>query len=1092
MNRILVFFLAASVLSAVSAADLYAPAGTVTTNFVADGASVTHEGRLATSSEGRLVKTGTGTWTVSAASVAQHWPLALSVQNGTVRLPSGGTMPENTAPDVLQEALLWVSAKDADATHLAKEGDKVSAWYDVRETDVADRRHYCAKVTNGTDLATLTEKDGVKSVYFGGVGSKVAMHFFAPGATAYSSVSAKHLFAVVGVYKSQGCVFGSGSSSGNLFMANITKTTGEVYADLQRLWPSTQRGRTYVDGVRCDPYQDAPPVGRFHLFDTSSQIVPVDAKTGAFFAQWGDVATKWGGDYLAEAIVFTNQLSETERVAVQSYLSRKWFGTSTVAKDVELQDAGALEFAADQASVARTDVTLSGNGTVVKTGDASLYYRSETVIPERAAGFNGAIDVKAGAVDLSTRLPVSLAAGGNVATTLSDEGALRVTVADGDANALVKSGTGTVAVAGIAAGVEKVNVTCGTLEISPAKRSADSEEEDDEVFIENPSFEDFKSDSDAADAKYYGLVDKAPYYKGWRRTGNSAWAFNWPNAGSTIRNSYRQTYAPLDGDCALMFHQNSSLFTPIKIAKAGTYEISFDCTSVDDNAHLGHYLEVFIVDESKNNATVASFGRAYCYESTYRHVALRAEVESTGTTFALRFHCDDYKGGAMVLDNVKLRRVHDCEAGRWDVPNGDFEVVGEPLFSSTNKIPVVESPYANWTFDQGQGRVALVTMATTNTAGVAGVECCNARKRADDFRQLLMSQNACSATVSCTPPAGTYYLRTDLARYYQYRGRLTATVKVGDAGEVELGSTEVRNSLMKTYTWPKAFAVSGSETVSIKFSFARSQIESSPTVGIWIDDVRLVTYDDREFLSDGGFSGGVNKDNWPVAVWQKLVGEGNGHAQVNPYSYLPDTFAKDWLEGSMFLYLERTGGAAQEVTLDHAGLYQLSFYTALSGRSYAPDGGWYRNSSPVRAWLADTAGVTNVIGNTGMFVNTNFSQYVWNFRVTKPGTYTFGIQGTSSNRGDCAMVDALSLRRIDESRFAASTSAAIPETTEVCVSAGAQLRLDFEGTNAIHKLRLGGELKHPGVYDASTDPDFISGTGALRIDSMDGALLIVR
>ena len=387
----------------------------------------------------------------------------------------------------------------------------------------------------------------------------------------------------------------------------------------------------------------------------------------------------------------------------------------------------------------------------------------------------------------------------------------------------------------------------------------------------------------------------------------------------------------------------------------------------------------------------------------------------------------------------------------------------------------------------------MTAAATNGVDGQVGVEYNPSRGAAGGFRQLLMKSAPCSATVTCTPPKGTYYLRADLGRYYNVAGNCTATVTVGTKDPVTLGTFNVANSVMCAYTWDKPFEVSGSETVTITFAFARKQGSESANTGLWLDDVRLVSYDDREFVANGGFETSSKVlVNWADG-WLALTNHPAARlpfAQVQPYSYRPDVFSADPIESDFFLYIQCTGGAAHPVTFDHAGLYRLSFYAAYSIRG-ASGNPTYAASTPVRAWLAQGA-KTNEIGRTGAVLTTNFCQHVWNFRVKEPGEYLLGLQGTSTVKDGCNVcVDAVSIRRVDERRYAERENAPLfGEKTKVSVAAGARLRVDFAGTNKVDELKLGGH-KVKGYIDVADYPEYLSGCGCFFVEPK-GLLMIVK
>ena len=1079
----------------VSASDVFVGAYDLTTNFVAQGASAVQTDRIAVSFMGDLRKTGGGEWTVASSSIFQHWPFTLAVEEGTFSFGAGsGTPPANTSPSILDSAALWVAADDPDATHLDKSGNELSTWYDVRETDVSNPRYLRAKseFDHTTDRPTVTTKDGMPSVYFGGMGSGIAMRYYAPGATEYSQVMAYHLFAVVGFYSTQGAVFGSGGSAGNSFMAQTIAGTSRIYADPSRLWNSTSRAIVNVDGERCDPYADKAPAGRFHLFDMATPYAD-GTSTGSFFAQWGS-KIYWGGDYLAEAIVFTNRISAADHAAIQSYLSHKWFGTTGPVRKVALaKDATYKVDAAGDTEM--RDTVFTGDGTVEKTGSGTLFYR--TADPWNAEGirFAGFLDLAAGAADLSTSLPLAATGGQTVETSVTGTGNVRTTVASGLAETFAKTGKGTLAVAGAPAGARKIMVQDGTLDVRPSWSNTVSSSGSYEIPITNPSFETYATEEEFDAAHGVISMSDGDFVNGWRRRTNAARIFywdKWTDKQSFVnysRADYNQTCPPIDGHVAVMVHQNGCIETEVTIPETGLYELSLDIYNRQTTTYLGCYAICTLVDEA-SGTTVANFGRAYYYEPNYRRVALRAQVNSTGKFLLRTRACNQPTGYQIVVDNFALRRVGEAEQeyGAWKVPNGDFEYNAE-IFGSNTRDRVKVSPFANWTFDQGSGNVGVTVMAVTNSEGYANVECNGTRGPYGGSRQLLMKENACSATVTFTPPAGEWFVRADVARYFRHNGTLSVSAAFGGDSH-DLGSVPVDGSLMKPKTWPVSFVADGNTSVALTFSFARSEGVTSPhQTGAFLDDVRLVPCGpDTEYLVNPGFETRVS-GNW-AKDWTKITDAAAGTASVQPYSYLPNVFSADQIQGGYFIYLERDGGAAQDVTFNQAGWYRLSFYASLSRRAFAPDGGWYSRPSPVRAWLAQGA-VTNVIGNTGYFSNTNYCQYVWDFKVPAAGTYTFAVQGTETNKGYNACLDALSIRRMDGEGLVLPEERTFAEDTIVQVDEGARLRVAFEGTNTVRRIVLGGKSLGSGVFNVADYPGYLDGYGTFLVKQR-GVVINIR
>ena len=87
---------------------------------------------------------------------------------------------------------------------------------------------------------------------------------------------------------------------------------------------------------------------------------------------WGNqqYQNRQGGDYLYEAVVFTNELTAAERADVTQYLLQKWGlqpAAGTAKGSVEVAPGTTLEIASDSGETL-PKVAVSGGGTVVKKG----------------------------------------------------------------------------------------------------------------------------------------------------------------------------------------------------------------------------------------------------------------------------------------------------------------------------------------------------------------------------------------------------------------------------------------------------------------------------------------------------------------------------------------------------------------------------------------------------------------------------------------------------------------------------------------------------------------------------------------------------
>ena len=85
------------------------------------------------------------------------------------------------------------------------------------------------------------------------------------------------------------------------------------------------------------------------------------------------------------------------------------------------------------------------------------------------------------------------------------------------------------------------------------------------------------------------------------------------------------------------------------------------------------------------------------------------------------------------------------------------------------------------------------------------------------------------------------------------------------------------------------------------------------------------------------------------------------------------------------------------------------------------------------------------------------------------------------------LIDGVSIVKDDTP---ASETPNLPEKLNVSVAAGAELRLEFTGTNRIDRLTLGG-VPVSGIVSAATHPDYITGDGAFEIFP-NGTIMIFR
>lgn len=1049
------------------------------TNIVT-AADETFSGRMVVSDQGELVKSGEGTLTVPVSSVNQSWPLAATVLEGTLKLDAdSGTDLGAVRPAVMDIAALWVSAADTDETHFpAADGGGISAWYDVRETDVSSPAYLYAQTSYTFSGVTSPERvttNGYKAVWFGGAGSGRAMNWYNPSGSRYTDRKVKHVFAVHGVLKSYGAIFSPGTDSGNACAFFTPLSYSHDYSVSHGYWrrdismPYMWNGRTWLDGERIDGHGTLDVAKGFHLLEADAGIW-AHSNTGGFFSQFKQKDYS-GGDYLCEAVVFTNVLSEADRVQVGSYLMKKWFGKTVPGCRLHVADGAAFEISSENLkSDLRIDAT--GTGDIVKSGSGTVVYRAADWSAASTLAYSGAVRIEEGSLVVASQLPISVSAGQRVASEIEGVGRAVTVANDAEAGEIVKDGGDELVVASVPSEVKTLTVNEGSLTLrSPSVPDATGR-----TFataeVPNGDFEGFVDSlfTDTTVPCALSTTETA----GWKRISGNVWMVNWHNWTGSFwgkRSDWNFYVAPVSGECVLMVHQNGAAATTVEVPADGTWEFSCLrlCRAVDSN--MGGYATVTLRDPS-SGAVVATLGRIYSHDTVYRWkpVALRAKVAAG--TYQLRIaHANNTN--AMLIDDVKMRQVDAPEF--WPLPGGDFETASMAAGYAAQQF-TSENTVDGWTFSANEDSsvlnppAGLVTFAMTNSYG-KGAFYNDSRQPGGGFVTAYFRTDGSSAVTTFTPPAGKYRLKADFAHRCDTGGNVDATVTIGES-TVSLGSVAVAVSAMTPMTFPQPFTSDGQTPVTLTVT------ANLGDDGIWADDFRLVEkLDDGELVQNGSFENGMTG-------WTAMT-ESNGGAEKGTYGHYSyanwrDQLGTDEVDGARYLMLWNLAGVKQTISFPEAGVYRLSFWqhTRLNKSYYG------RN--PVDTYLVKDS-VTNIIGRSEAVTHTNFVQHVFDFRVPEAGDYTLEMRGTRDLYSMEAMIDGVSVVRVPQPEVLPDM---LPGHLELSVEPGARLRLDFDGTEKIEKLRLGGH-KVSGTVSAATHPEYISGRGVLQIDP-DGTVVILR
>ena len=342
-----------------------------------------------------------------------------------------------------------------------------------------------------------------------------------------------------------------------------------------------------------------------------------------------------------------------------------------------------------------------------------------------------------------------------------------------------------------------------------------------------------------------------------------------------------------------------------------------------------------------------------------------------------------------------------------------------------------------------------------------------------------------------TPPAGTWRFRADFcswARSWGYSGYVVAAdLRIGGTA-VALGVVTNLSYALLPRTWPGVFTVDGATPVTLTLTGDLRTAGQRFGHGI-LDNLALVAEPGENLLREGGFE---SLAPWQVTVTPKP--EKVSGSERQPYDGFYETFfGLEAFEGKACMKIVNDDTVAQTVTFPTGGLYRLS--ASFESRSTPGSLSFGSGLNPV-AFFCARGGVTNWLGVTDTVAMTNFHEYACLVRIPEAGgVYDVGFQGRSVWGGEgtppvdrTTLVDGAQLYRVETAR-----PLDLPEALEIDVAAGAQLTLDFDGTNAVRSLRLAGRSL-VGYVSLADRPELLgalNGRGTLFIRPR-GTVLILR
>ena len=1064
-------------------------------------ADVVQSDTVVVSSDATLVKKGKGVLTVKTGALAQDWKASITVGEGGLKLQGSVSDAHSFsgANAILAMAALHLDSSDEESL-LGNDG-KVTEWLDARETGSASSGYAYPRAVANTMAASIPElgllaenilpvkgsTGGKSGVYFNGYKSGTWMNLVKPNGS-QESLKLLNVFVVQAVVTDKGL--------GTLLGVNVGQsssfTPGNSSGVTSPLWQNPYPGaagalassRTSVNGETIDPFNNGLPQG-ICVFDVemlasgalwqnifndrgytgiASPTIPSDA---ASYFQKGASELRSGGEYVFEIVAFTNSLSVAERTELAAYLREKWMG---VAAHPEISVKTAKSSTVILDSAGESPISVSGSGTYkVISGSAAM---KSAVAYALASGET--VTVSGGSVYEESRKSA-------IAMPVISSGSA-------DKGSSVIKGGGILKVEGVASDIKQFSVREGGLVLQAPRRDDSAIET--VVAGGNGSFEVGKG------AWTSKNISNGGDFNGWHHvteSGRTGSVFLYDQTFPCGQYDYYPRTSPA-GDVVLGIKQDASAWTTFSLHKKGRYKICFLASCRQNANGAGYSCDIAVGSSAGSLQTVGVFTVPFHDGKYHPYEFFLPELESGEYQIWFKSR-NSGKDFCALIDDVKI--ISMTEADFIQVPNGKFENCHADkiakrqtdgtfwFYYSSTKEYYAREALQNWVLTQGdemspdvyRGAAPVSRNTVTDWGGVEKIGYFAELDGADDGLVQLYISAGCTASVTFTPPAGTYRLAASAAlRLMNSSGSkdmsLAASIAPNGSSAVDIGECSLKNVFrMKDCHLPKPFSVDGKTEITLT---VWPKLNSGTQGHLVIDNVRLVP----ELVSDGDFESSTSG-------WKVQSGSQGVAGAIQNYDLNTAAFGSDRASGSLFGKLQKDGSLYQDVNIVVPGLYRLSLLART--RQKVGDSSIDRfGRNPVAVEIIDLDAQPMVTKRIDLFtpVYTNFTEFSWCVNIPKAGSWRLKFTGQSTE-------DRTTL--IDDVSFKLETPSAdtpsMPEGLFVDVAEGATLRLDYPGTGRVGKLRLGGNSVS-GTISAATHPEYISGDGALYVKPEPFAVII--
>ena len=830
------------------AADTFVLPVGVTTNINV-AADTTLTDAVTVSDRSAIEKTGAGTLTLPGGQFTQNKTVQINVREGAVAFtPSPQALAAYPEPtETMNKAAFWLESR----TNLVKDGDDIVEWRDVRDVDPAATNHYYAVAEHSWSPLCPQETNymGKAAVYFRGYQSGCWMNWQTPAGGQATVGNLYNVFIVHGAARYWGYVLGQRNGQNPYFQPNgVGGADSAIWIAHNAENRPMHSSRTYRDGIEVDPFTTGQGTG-IHVIEVDCLEMRQSAQcfyndrdmwkdANGYNPMFGPTSTKQtgggkraGGEYICEMLLFTNRLSEAERVSVSNWLLAKWKDATPPAAPA------AVVTLATNATVsveggALAAATAKGDGTLVKTGSGLLVMPSLTQPAPRTVH----VRVDEGPLTLGQPLPVTCSAGDTVTSAITYAGPqFTPPAATAGAGRLVKAGNGPLLLDGVPDGVTNLVVSGGLLTLADPDRKVDllpGPDRNVTATIPEWNFETYNATSVNNSQKYFNNTE----YMGWHGIQPSdgySQVFVFDKSFGSPPSWGLKLDTP-DGKNCLAVKHNASAWCSFTVPVTGEYVLSF-WAAPRNASFIGRHLDVMIGPDAENlTALTTPFGDFTVFEDQWYRFTFNPVTLQAGTTYQLWFKSLDVGGDRCTLFDAITLKIS---------------------FGTTTEAKEISGAHSCSTFSVAGKNDWTYYNRPWSTGGKT---------------QLYMTGAGAKLVTTFTPPAGTWCVQADMSAWCvtatssQKPYGVDASVTIG--GETTaLGQISTGEHCLKARKWPTAFTADGQTPVTLTLT----GVLTSPVCGHGIlDNLVLVPARaaDENLLVDPGIN---VADSWQTMVTPK-------------------------------------------------------------------------------------------------------------------------------------------------------------------------------------------------------------------------------